>query len=580
VEDLPSGWISAAGVLISNFSSRGPTDDGRIKPDVVANGRLLTTSILETFRPQTVTNADFELPVLSAGGSTSSLNGWSFTAGGGGGAATITHTTLSGGKKFNGSAYNSLRLTGQNSRVWQDLTGVTLVPSRNYRMIARLGRHSSLTSSSGIYVLRVFVNGFTTQVAAAQVLASQLISDEFSEWTMTFTTTATPPGGTVRVVLENFGPTGTGSSCFFDNVTFGFDHPTSAIPNNVYSDGSLLGLEQFSGTSFAAPSVTGSLALLDQSNASFGYGARYGAPWKALLIHTADEAGSVGPDYTFGWGLMNTKAAAGLLAANAATSSRRSFMREGALFDGNTIDIPVKSSGTQPLKVTLCWADPAWQNATTAPAAGGVPTTAPLNGTTPMLINDLNLRVISPSSQSIGPWQLALSSGGVATAPSTSTNDSLNNVEQVLVASPAQGTHTIRISRGGSAPLRLSKLVVGSNPVQYELVSASPTQPVSQRYSLVISGNDPLPGDKFGITSFQRTSTQHVVEWSSVKGARYSLQKSANLSTWSDVTGNDVLGNGSSAAWTVDAVGATTQVTIPAATQPAVFFYRVKEVGL
>jgi hypothetical protein len=36
------------------------------------------------------------------------------------------------------------------------------------------------------------------------------------------------------------------------------------------------------------------------------------ATLKALAIHTADEAGSAdGPDYEFGWGLLNTKSAAG-----------------------------------------------------------------------------------------------------------------------------------------------------------------------------------------------------------------------------------------------------------------------------
>lgn len=38
VNDLVGGYTNAAGVTLASFSSFGPTDDGRIKPDVVANG--------------------------------------------------------------------------------------------------------------------------------------------------------------------------------------------------------------------------------------------------------------------------------------------------------------------------------------------------------------------------------------------------------------------------------------------------------------------------------------------------------------------------------------------------------------
>lgn len=41
---ISGGYTSAADVVLSNSSSYGPTDDGRIKPDVVANGSGLTSS--------------------------------------------------------------------------------------------------------------------------------------------------------------------------------------------------------------------------------------------------------------------------------------------------------------------------------------------------------------------------------------------------------------------------------------------------------------------------------------------------------------------------------------------------------
>ena len=37
-EDIPGGWSAASDVVLTDFSSYGPSDDGRIKPEIVANG--------------------------------------------------------------------------------------------------------------------------------------------------------------------------------------------------------------------------------------------------------------------------------------------------------------------------------------------------------------------------------------------------------------------------------------------------------------------------------------------------------------------------------------------------------------
>jgi len=48
VNDIPGGWTQASDVDLSAFSSRGPTDDGRIKPDIVANGLNLYSTYVES----------------------------------------------------------------------------------------------------------------------------------------------------------------------------------------------------------------------------------------------------------------------------------------------------------------------------------------------------------------------------------------------------------------------------------------------------------------------------------------------------------------------------------------------------
>lgn len=44
VDDIPGGYTTPSGVVMSSFSSWGPADDGRIKPDIVANGVSLYSS--------------------------------------------------------------------------------------------------------------------------------------------------------------------------------------------------------------------------------------------------------------------------------------------------------------------------------------------------------------------------------------------------------------------------------------------------------------------------------------------------------------------------------------------------------
>jgi len=44
VNDIPGGYVNSGSVVQSTFSSWGPTDDGRIKPDVVGNGVSLTSA--------------------------------------------------------------------------------------------------------------------------------------------------------------------------------------------------------------------------------------------------------------------------------------------------------------------------------------------------------------------------------------------------------------------------------------------------------------------------------------------------------------------------------------------------------
>ena len=48
VDDIPGGWTAPTDVVMSSFSGWGPTDDGRIKPDLVANGIALYSCYIDS----------------------------------------------------------------------------------------------------------------------------------------------------------------------------------------------------------------------------------------------------------------------------------------------------------------------------------------------------------------------------------------------------------------------------------------------------------------------------------------------------------------------------------------------------
>ncbi len=191
-----------------------------------------------------------------------------------------------------------------------------------------------------------------------------------------------------------------------------------------------------SGTSMSSPNVTGSLGLLLQYRKIIaGNNPMRSSTLKGLVIHTADEAGSnLGPDYVFGWGLMNTLKAAQLMRLDSVQGLNK-YIRELTLSQGQTIDIPVYSDGTQPLRATICWTDPA-----------GTPPTPSVDPTNIMLVNDIDLRIIGGAT-TYNPWILDRNNPSAA---ATTGNNIRDNVEQVHIASPSSGFYTIRVSHKGT----------------------------------------------------------------------------------------------------------------------------------
>jgi len=192
-----------------------------------------------------------------------------------------------------------------------------------------------------------------------------------------------------------------------------------------------------SGTSMSTPNTSGSIALLNQHAENlFGTGFAFlSATMKALVLHTADEAGPApGPDYMHGWGLLNTATAATVMTEH--TGLVNTFhIHEDTLADGDVLELEVESDGTGPLRATLVWTDPA-----------GTPPPFVVDPPDLMLVNDLDLRIEGPGGVA-APWVLDPANPA---NPATTGDNVRDNVEQVVIDAPAAGTYTVRISHKGS----------------------------------------------------------------------------------------------------------------------------------
>lgn len=192
------------------------------------------------------------------------------------------------------------------------------------------------------------------------------------------------------------------------------------------------------GTSMATPNAAGSALLLQEYYGDLSGGDRMRASTlKALIIHTADDLGNPGPDYAYGWGLMNVKAAADHIQTHFDHPGGDTLV-EGVLSDYNPQDTYVFTwDGVSPIKATLAWTDPA-----------GTPTTG-LDDPTPVLVNDLDLTLTQPGGGLISAFSLDPSNPSAVAVASGNTVDP---VEQVLITSPTSGpgVYTLTVNHKGS----------------------------------------------------------------------------------------------------------------------------------
>lgn len=214
-------------------------------------------------------------------------------------------------------------------------------------------------------------------------------------------------------------------------------HGVSVFSSTAANDSSYAYLN---GTSMATPNAAGSLLLLQELSQQFSPKKFLKATTvKALAIHTTNEAGLYpGPDYQFGWGLLNMYEASIVLKnalVNKNNSTSSDLVYENVLNNGDTATFKIIASGKKPVKATLVWND-----------VKGVPSTGVLNDPTPKLINDLDLSITRGNSIT-NSWKLDPAD---RTSPATRGNNKLDNVEKVEIDTLLVGNeYKIKISHKG-----------------------------------------------------------------------------------------------------------------------------------
>lgn len=185
------------------------------------------------------------------------------------------------------------------------------------------------------------------------------------------------------------------------------------------------------GTSIAAPGITGSLLLLQQYHEKMYDGFMKASTLKGLALHTADDVNAPGPDYTMGWGVMNTKRAAETIT----NKDFSSIISEETLEEGETFTMTVTASQIETMTASISWTD----------AAGEYVNRGILNDTKAALTNDLDIRITN-NGNIYFPWKLDPKR---ASSPASKGDNKVDPFERIDLEN-ASGEYTITVSHKGT----------------------------------------------------------------------------------------------------------------------------------
>ncbi|MBO9634984.1 MAG: S8 family serine peptidase [Chitinophagaceae bacterium] len=255
----------------------------------------------------------------------------------------------------------------------------------------------------------------------------------------------------------------------------------STSVNNTYG--------MITGTSMASPVVTGSVALLYERYRQLHGTNPSGALIKALACNGADDMGTPGPDYFWGFGKLNARASVEMLEQN---NYFTGSISHGGSASHTILNVP---AGAATLKVMLYWLDVA--------AAPGVSVA---------LVNDLDLTVTGTDAVLHRPLILNPDPAHVSDA-ATEGADHLNNIEQVVIQSPPAGNITISVN-GTNIPF---------GPQQYVVVYQVLQPTIHVDYPAGGETMVPGEGELIRWTANDNSTNTFTIEYSPDNGSSWSL---------------------------------------------------------
>lgn len=259
-------------------------------------------------------------------------------------------------------------------------------------------QHVFAAGNSGITTCAPFAAGFATVLGGYQTAKNVITVGSTGETGVVSPSSSRGPVKDGRVKPE---------------ITSHGNGIQSTIPVNLYGNGS--------GTSMATPAVSGGLALLYERYRQLnGNQNPKNGLMKALLVNGAVDKGNEGPDYRYGFGWLNLLRSVKMLESQSYTTAQVSHQGTNDF----SINVP---ANTAQLKVMLYWNDPAGS------------TLASQN-----LVHNLDLQVTNPTSNVILPRILDPTAANVDKISTTGV-DNRNNMEQVVISSPAAGNYTISV---------------------------------------------------------------------------------------------------------------------------------------
>ncbi|MGG9971201.1 S8 family serine peptidase [Ferruginibacter sp. SUN002] len=263
----------------------------------------------------------------------------------------------------------------------------------------------------------------------------------------------------------------------------------SAMKNNRY--------DSANGTSMSAPTVAGALALVYERYRQLHAGSDPSAALiKAIACNTAEDIGNPGPDYTFGFGMLNARRA-----VEAIDSSR--YIIDSISNGENKLHTISLAQSANKLKILLYWNDKeAAVNATNS------------------LVNDLDLTVTTPGSVLYKPLILNPAAANV-NANAVQGIDHVNNIEQIVIDNPTAGNYSVNIN-GFALPFGKR-----SYTLTYEIVKPA----IVVEYPA--GGETLVPGEQEYIrwNAHGNTGNNFTVEYSTNNGAAWTTISNAVPST-------------------------------------------------